>query len=519
MYETFVGLNKRPFAAVPLVEGYFPGTVCEDARQSLVRCIERGEGIGVVVGPVGTGKTLLCMKLAEELKDSFRAVVLSSGRLSTRRSLFQAILYELDQPYRSMDEGELRLALTDYLTLAKDQSRGLALVIDEAHTLPLKLLDEIRMLTDLARGGQALVRVILSGSCALEERLANPKLDSFNSRIATRCYLEAFNRSETTEYVRAKIAMCGGDGEEVFSDDACQSVYQATEGVPRLINQLCDHALLVAFSAGRLRLEASQIEEAWADLQQLPTPWNGDNQGDKPGVIEFGRLDDMPEMEEAESIKMPTPPLKLNTEIDDFDFAVNDRPEPTEQIDSISDLITGAEEAVGEVAAAKPEVELTFEEFDHPFEELFEHEEIVNERYAAPTPAISVLQSVVPVFEFGTLEKSSEEAAQTEASLAAQGITVPIEVHECRLDEPPIAQVRDLSGECEASPAVAEETFDSKKTLVMSRPGRDEKRRSATIPMTSVAKEHPNDEAKPIQAVRPVRRNEYGRLFAKLRHG
>jgi hypothetical protein len=425
-----------------------------------------------------------------------------------------------------MDEGELRLALTDYLMLAKDQSRGLVLVIDEAHTLPLKLLDEIRMLTDLARGGQPLLRVVLSGSCALEERLANPKLDSFNSRIAMRCYLEAFNRSETADYVRAKIAMCGGDGEDVVSDDACQSVYQATEGVPRLINQLCDHALLVAFSVGRRRLEAAHIEEAWADLQQLPTPWNGDNSSDKPGVIEFGRLDDMPEVEEAESIKMPTPPLKLNTEIDDFDFAAADRPEPAEQIDSISALITGAEETAGEVARCKPEVELSFEEFEHPFEELFEHEEIVSNRYAAPTPAISVLQSVVPEFEFDTLDKSSDAAVQVETSLLAREIAVPIEVHECRLDEPPIAQVRDLSAEFEP-PSMAEEAADPKKTLVMartsetgdSRSDRDEKRRRATIPMTDMGTERPNDEAKPIQAVRPVRRNEYGRLFAKLRHG
>ena len=146
---------------------------------------------------------------------------------------------------------------------------------------------------------------------------------------------------------------CGEDyshrrqrGAEVFTDDACQSVYRATEGVPRLINQLCDHALLVALSDGRRRLEAAHIEEAWADLQQLPTPWNGDGPAgptDKPGVIEFGRLDDMPE-EPAESIKMPTAPLRVASAADDLDLDSIEQLEPAAQIDSIKQLITGAED-------------------------------------------------------------------------------------------------------------------------------------------------------------------------------
>jgi type II secretory pathway predicted ATPase ExeA len=473
MYETSVGLKKRPFAAVPLVEGYFPGTAAENARLALTRCIERGEGFGMVVGPVGTGKTLLCQKLAEQFKNTFRVVLLASGRLSTRRSLFQAILYELGQPYRGMDEGELRLALVDYLMLGKDQSRGLLLLVDEAHTLPLRLLDELRMLTNLARAGQPLIRLVLAGSGALEERLASPKLDSFNSRIAARCYLEAFNRSETAEYLRAKVALAGGNGGEIFSDGACQSVFQATEGVPRLINQLCDHALLVAFSLGRKRLEAADIEEAWADLQQLPTPWNGDGQSDKPGVIEFGRLDDMPVEESAESIKMPTPPLKINAEMDDFDL---DLAEPVEQIETIKQMIAGTEQ---DFEPTEPEIELSFEEFEHPFLEKFEHEEVVNDRYAAPAPAFSTLQSVAQVYQPELLAESTVIPAK-----AVEEMTEPLSWRQ----ETAVATL-----EPENSPVLIIREEDSTEV------------------------EEPVAKKKLLQPVKPARRNDYSRLFATLR--
>jgi type II secretory pathway predicted ATPase ExeA len=494
MYETFISLNKRPFAAVPFVEGYFPGTVCESARIALTRCIERGEGIGMLVGPVGTGKTLLCQKIADQFKNSFHVVFLTGGRISSRRSLFQAILYELSQPYRDMDEGELRLALMDYLSSAAEQKRGLLLLVDEAHTLPLRLLDELRMLTNLAKSGHSLVRLILSGSCALEERLADPKLDSFNSRIASRCYLEAFNRTETADYLRAKIDLTGGKGEAVFSDDACQSVYQATEGVPRLINQLCDHALLVASSSGRHRLEAEQIEEAWADLQQLPTPWNNDTPTDKPGVIEFGQLDDMPEEESADSIKMPSMPLRINAETDELDeFDV----EPTERIDSIKKMINGAE-AEFDPSSNEPEIVLSFDEFEHPFQETFEQEEVVTDRYTATPPRVSTIQSAVAFFRLETIDATSgvpETALETK-----------------NYGHAPFSEQK-----------TAVKPVEKKKTPMIEAVAALHKLAPPKASTTEIVLEiQPAEEKKPlrpIQPVQPVRKNDFSRLFAKLRQG
>ena len=206
-----------------------------------------------MIGAAGTGKTLLCQMLAHEFQDSHAIVQLASGRSATRVALLQTILYQLGLPYRGLDEGELRLSLLDALQPAEGRSGDLLLLCDEAHTLPLRLLEEIRMLTNLVRDGKPRVHVVLFGSPVLEERFASPKLSSFAQRLAARCYLEPLNAAETASYVLAQIQSVGGAAELV--DETClRTIYRASDGVPRLINQVCDHALLLASLGGQTRL-------------------------------------------------------------------------------------------------------------------------------------------------------------------------------------------------------------------------------------------------------------------------
>ncbi len=274
MYETYFNLTERPFTSIPRIDHFYPAAVIDAARNTLARCVDRGEGVAMLIGPSGTGKSLLCQVLAEQFQKTFQVALLASTHLDTRRSLLQAILYELDRPYRGLDEGELRLSLVDYITLSDDCGRGVVLLVDEAHHLPLRLLDEIRSLTNLTRERQPAVRMVLAGGHVLEERFASPKLESFSQRISARCYLEAFPRSETQAYIQTRISACGGRGAEIFPAETCHTVHKATDGVPRLINQVCDHVLLLAYGADVRRIEPAHVEEAWADLQQLPTPWN-----------------------------------------------------------------------------------------------------------------------------------------------------------------------------------------------------------------------------------------------------
>jgi type II secretory pathway predicted ATPase ExeA len=472
MYDGCFGLSRRPFPSMAQIDYYFPAIAIEGARVTLARCVQRGEGPALIVGPSGTGKTLLCLLLAEQFRRSFQVVMLHSGRLSTRRALFQAILYELGRPYRGLDEGEARLAVVDYLMSDGSGSRGLLLLVDEAHALPLRLLEEIRLLTNLARNGQPLARLVLAGGPVLEERFASPKLDSFSQRLSARCYLETLNRSETEGYIQAQINAAGGCGEQVFPAETCQSVFQATGGVPRLVNQVCDHALVLAYVAGNRRIEPAHIEEAWGDLQQLPTPGGNESKDESAGgVIEFGSLDDQADAASGAAAPAATSAPSLWIAEADEDHE-SEPAEPVQQIHRIERLLAAAADDFQPAGSIGPEVELCFDNSPHPFAQQFAEEEVVADRYAA------VALATVPA------------AMAAAAAPAGVGFEPSLPV---------------------APPPAATETVEPAEELV----GAGVSPASENHPVT----EPERRPAPPAPVHEAPRRREYRHLFARLRRG
>jgi type II secretory pathway predicted ATPase ExeA len=270
--QQLLARGERPFPANPQVARYFPAVAIEDSRQRLARAIERGDGPGLVIGAAGTGKSLLLQVLAAQYHERFDVVLLGCARLCTRRALLQAILFELGLPYGSRDEGQLRLSLLDQLLSINHSPAGLLLLVDEAQSLSIQLLDELRVLTNAVRGGIPRVRLVLAGSSALEESFANPELESLSQRLAARAYLAPFSRPETIQFVRAQVAASDGGPDDIFNADALDAVFDATDGVPRLVNQLCDQALLIAETRNLSRVDREVVQAAWSDLQQLPMP-------------------------------------------------------------------------------------------------------------------------------------------------------------------------------------------------------------------------------------------------------
>ena len=295
MYEEFFGLQRRPFSATPEATCFVPLESHQGALDALAVSSERGQGIGVLTGDAGLGKSLVGLRLAFELQPTFATVFLGHSAYATRRALLQAILFELNRPYERLSEQELRLELASALKSLRSESQGFVLIVDEAHRLSAPLLDEVRLLALLADRGEPLVRVVLIGNRELEERLADPSLSAFNQRVCCQVDLTSLTQVESLEYLSSKLEFAGGEAEEIFTEEALTFLAKASDGVPRCLNHLADHSLLLAFVTERRPVNAEVVREALNDLKQLPLQWNDPISG---GEIYRG-LSQRPAMEDS----------------------------------------------------------------------------------------------------------------------------------------------------------------------------------------------------------------------------
>ncbi|MEM8678466.1 MAG: AAA family ATPase [Planctomycetota bacterium] len=293
MYEDWFQLAQRPFGSAPDGKVYYPANGIEAARSAMTRCISRGGGPGVVLGPAGVGKTTLALGLIDRFRAQVPVAYLSGQGIVSRRELFQTVLFELGRPY-AHDEGELRLQLIDLLTSNDASRRRTLLVCDDADRLSDELLLEISAISNLATDGHWSVDVILLGTPALEEKLALPRLRPLSDRIASRFFLHPYDYEEVSNYLEFQLEKIGGCATRVFSKDAVGEVLETTGGIPRTINQLCDHALVLAMSHGVKNIDGEAIGHAWRDLQQLPPADRNELGETDEAFIEFGTLDDEP---------------------------------------------------------------------------------------------------------------------------------------------------------------------------------------------------------------------------------
>jgi type II secretory pathway predicted ATPase ExeA len=309
--------SNRPFMAAPRTQFYHPAAAIDAGLHAIERAIRRAEGVALVVGQPGTGKSLLLAKIAEQVRDDFDVAFLSGTRILTRRSLWQSILAEIGEPYRGIDEVELRMAIVERIRGLAAAGSGLVIMVDEAHTLPTRLIEELRLLTNIPTPLPA-VHIVLAGGPKLEELLGLPRMESLAQRIVARAYLEPLDHAETMAYLRALPKAAGLEWDRLFGPGCDDAVFAATDGVPRLVNQICDHALVIAAAAGRPATPAD-VAAAWREIQKLPAPavieraaprshddafappapatdrfTTDDDLATGVSVIEFGSLDDEP---------------------------------------------------------------------------------------------------------------------------------------------------------------------------------------------------------------------------------
>ena len=274
MYESFYGLKWRPFAAAPDPASCVAVGSMRQVLPPMRRCVEAGQGIAILTAPAGMGKSLTVRRLLAELKNSFATIFLANSNFPSRRAFLQTLLYELGQPYTNMDEQELRLSLVSAARTVVSNKAAVLLAVDEAHLLDEKILDEIRAVTNLVEEGEPLVRVVLSGQLQFEEKLADPAFGALNQRVGCHVTLEPLSRAESSEYITQRLKWAGADVARIFTNEAVQAICQAADGVPQLINHLCDHCLLLGYVAEMRPIDQTIVLEALEDLRQLPLHWN-----------------------------------------------------------------------------------------------------------------------------------------------------------------------------------------------------------------------------------------------------
>lgn len=265
MYETRFGLQRRPFPAIADDAFYYPATGHEAALATLARAVHDEEGLALVCGDPGTGKTLLGYCLSERLANEAVCAFLPNSHLADRSALFQALLFDLKLPYEDGSEQVLRLRVTSYL-LETSVAKRTVLLIDEAHHLSLDLLEELRLLGNLEAAGKKALQAILLAQPVLMEKLACPELNALRQRLTTQVQLEPLGIDESVDYLLHHLRHAGGRPEQIIDEAGLEVLARGTKGIPRLLNQAGHQALLLADAAEANIVDAEAALEALSAL-------------------------------------------------------------------------------------------------------------------------------------------------------------------------------------------------------------------------------------------------------------
>ena len=269
MYESFFGLEYPPFQISPDPEFLYPSAVHEEALRHLRYSLNHFKGTCLVTGPVGSGKTTICRQIIRELdpESTDHALVLNP-RLN-EAELLAHILTELGEVVETWQG--LTWQVQRVILERAAAGRHVILLVDEAQVMPNESLEALRLLTNLETQDAKLVQVVLFAQPELETRLMqDPALLPLRHRILVQCRLAPLKYDETMSYIRHRVAVAGGDGRTVrFSALAGRAIHRWSEGVPRLINHLCDKALMSAYVRQDRKVRLTDARRARQDVGAL----------------------------------------------------------------------------------------------------------------------------------------------------------------------------------------------------------------------------------------------------------
>lgn len=268
MYEAFYGLSSKPFQLNPDPSFFFGSKQHRRAKAYLEYGVSRNEGFIVITGEIGAGKTTVLRSLIDGLHGSNviagHLVTTQLGAEDTLRMVGAAFGFRV----KDVPKSELLITLEAFLISQTSKGKRCLLIVDEAQNLTPRAVEELRMLSNFQFGNQALLQSFLVGQPEFREILQRPEMEQFRQRVAATCHIGPLDAEETQRYIEHRLKCAGSTGKPSFDPAAFDGIYQATGGIPRRINTVCDRLLLAGFLAGKTHLTADDVAEVVREFQQ-----------------------------------------------------------------------------------------------------------------------------------------------------------------------------------------------------------------------------------------------------------
>jgi general secretion pathway protein A len=261
MYQEFYGLREKPFVLTPDPQFLFLSESHRTAIESLLYGIQQKEGFMVITGDIGTGKTTISRTLLDRLDKNVKTAVVFNSFL-TEEELLESILLDFGFPSKGRTKKERIDALNKLLIYLSSHGKNAVLIIDEAQNLSIPVLEQIRMLSNLETEKEKLLQIILLGQLELDQKLRSGELKQLNQRIAIRHHLRPLTQTEMELYIYQRLMVAGSQGSITFSRSALSKIYKFSKGSPRLINLVCDRALLGGFVEQTRHVDKGIIKKA-----------------------------------------------------------------------------------------------------------------------------------------------------------------------------------------------------------------------------------------------------------------
>ncbi len=266
MYESYYGLQSKPFSMLPDPHYIYWGKNHSLAYSMLEFGILSQAGFTVITGEIGCGKTTLLRQLLQNL-DGQITVGLVSNTLIAQGTLLEWVLLSLNQPFDSSKYVQLFKQFQSFLIAEYEQGRHTVLIIDEAQNLDIQSLEELRMLSNINADGIQLLQIILVGQPELRGKLQRPELVQFAQRISSDFHLGPLEQEEAIAYIYHRLAMAGAT-QHLFARSAAETIAQASKGVPRIINYLCEASMVYGIAAGAKKITNSIVHEVLEDRRK-----------------------------------------------------------------------------------------------------------------------------------------------------------------------------------------------------------------------------------------------------------